>query len=83
MEVSVLQAKTDFSKLLHLLEDKKEESIIVTRHNKPVAKITSYETVPAPRRIGIYKDLGLKSLSLEEFDRDNEEIAAMLMDGEL
>ena len=83
MEVSILQAKTDFSKLIHMLESKEEESVIVHRYGKPVAKITAYEKPDASRRIGIFKDMGLKSLSLEEFDKDNEEIAALLYSEEL
>ena len=78
MEVSVLQAKTDFSKLLHLLEDKKEESIIVSRHGKPVAKIISFEAAPVSARIGVLKDYPYKSMTQEEFDANNEEIAKLL-----
>lgn len=81
MEVNVIQAKTDFSKLIHLLEEKQEDVIIVSRYGKPVVKIIPFEEPSAPRRIGIYKDMNLKPLSLEEFDEDNEVIAHMLTDG--
>lgn len=36
MEVSVLQAKTDLSRLLHLLETKQEDSITISRYGRPV-----------------------------------------------
>ena len=83
MEVNVLQAKTDFSKLLHLLESKREESIIISRYGKPVAKIIPFTETPAAQRIGILKGEPYAPMTQEEFDRDNEKIANLLMDGEL
>lgn len=83
MEVSILQAKTDFSKLIHMLESKEEESVIVCRYGKPVAKITAYEKPDVTRRIGILKGQPYVSMTQEEFDQDNEDIAKMLIDGDL
>lgn len=40
MQVNILEAKTNFSKLIRLLETKKEDSITIARNGKPVAKIT-------------------------------------------
>ena len=40
MQVNILEAKTDFSKLIRLLETKKEDFITVARNGKPVVKIT-------------------------------------------
>ena len=40
------------------------------------AKISHRES----KKIGVYEELYLRSHSLEEIDRDNEEIANMLMD---
>ena len=77
MEVSILQAKTEFSKLIHLLEDKREDSITVSRYGKPVAKIILYEEQPAARRIGVLQGMPYKSMTQEEFDRDNKEIAEL------
>ena len=39
MQVNILEAKTDFSKLIRMLETKREESITVARNGKPVAVI--------------------------------------------
>ena len=83
MEVNVLQAKTDFSRLLHLLETKQEDSITISRYGKPVAKITAFTGNREPRKLGIYQNLGLRSHDLEEIDQDNEEIAETLMGGGL
>ena len=80
MQVNVLEAKTDFSKLLRLVEYGREESITIARNGKPVAKIVPYEATPASRRIGAWKG---KFKAPEDFDAANEEIAAMLTGGEL
>ena len=55
MQVNILEAKTDFSKLIRLLETKKEDYITVARNGKPVVKITLINEVPVSRRIGIAK----------------------------
>ena len=81
MEVNVIQAKTDLSKLLHLLETKQEDSITVSRYGKPIARIVPYNDIPVSNRIGILKDQPYISMSQEEFDRNNDEIA-MLLTGE-
>lgn len=82
MEVNVIQAKTDFSKLLRLLESKKEDSIIVSRYGKPVAKITPYDVPAVSNRLGI-ADGKYGPINLDDFDSDNEEIARLLIEGEL
>lgn len=40
IEVSIPEALAKLSKLIQLLETKKEEFVIVTRNGKPVVKIT-------------------------------------------
>ncbi len=78
MQVNVLEAKTDFSKLLRLLETKREESITVARNGKPVAVITLYQEKPVSQRIGIAKG---KFHDPEDFDKYDEEIADLLTGG--
>ena len=80
MQVNVLEAKTDFSKLIRLVESRREESITIARNGKPVARIVPYESAPVSRRIGIAKG---KFEVPDDFDAGNEEIAAMLMEGGL
>ena len=75
MQVNILEAKTDFSKLVRLLESKREDTIVVARAGKPVVQITLYQEKPVSKRIGIAKG---KFKAPKDFDRDNEEIAAML-----
>lgn len=80
MQVNVFEAKTGFSKLIRLVESGREESIIVARNGKPVAKIVPYESAPLSKRIGVAKG---KFTVPDDFDAGNEEIAAMMMGGDL
>ena len=80
MQVNILEAKTDFSKLIRLLESKREDCITVARNGKPVAKITLVHETPVSKRIGVAKG---KFSMKGDFDADNQEIADMLMGGSL
>ena len=79
-QVSVLQAKTELSKLIHTLELRQEDVIVIAKYGKPVAKLVPYEETPVSKQIGIAKG---KFTVPEDFDADNEEIAAMFMGGSL
>lgn len=78
MQVNILEAKTDFSKLIRILESKKEEAITIARNGKPVAQITLIHETPVANRIGIAKG---KFKSPVDFDADNDEIVEMLAGG--
>ena len=80
MQVNILEAKTDFSKLVRLLETKKEDYITVARNGKPVVKITLISETPVSKRIGVGKG---KFTVKGDFDADNDEIADALMGGAL
>ena len=80
MQVNILEAKTEFSKLIRLLETKKEDFITVARNGQPVVKITLINETPVSKRIGIAKG---KFTIKGDFDADNKEIADMLMGGSL
>ena len=80
MQVGVFEAKTDFSRQIRLVESRREESITVARNGRPVAKIVPYDNAPVSKRIGVAKG---KFEVPDDFDAGNEEIAAMLMGGEL
>ena len=80
MQVDILEAKTNFSGLIRLLESKKEDSITVARNGKPVAKLTFIDDAPVSKRIGA----GKRRFTIKgDFDADNEEIANLLMGGGL
>lgn len=79
-QVNILEAKTDFSKLIRLLEAKKEDFITVARNGKPVAKITLINETPVSKRIGIAKG---KFSVKGDFDADNDAIAELITGGKL
>ena len=80
LQVNVLEAKTDFSKLIRILESGRENAITVARNGKPVVKITLVDETPVSRRIGVAKG---KFRAPDNFDAAGEEAAAMLMEGSL
>ena len=72
MQVNILEAKTELSKLIRLVETGKEESVIIARYGKPVVKLTPYTDVPVSKRIGIAKG---KLKAPVNLDAHNDEIA--------
>ena len=80
IQVNILEAKTDFSKIIRLLETKREGYITVARNGKPVVKITLINETPVSKRIGVGKG---KFSVKGDFEADNSEIADMLTGGAL
>lgn len=74
MQVNTLEAKTNLSSLVKLLETGKEDTIIIARYGKPVVKMTAVRDQPVSKRIGIAKG---KLKSPKDLDQHNEEIAAL------
>lgn len=74
MQVNILEAKTNFSHLVKLIETGKEECIIIARYGKPVAKMMLYTDAPASKRIGAAKG---RLKSPEDLDQYNDEIEEM------
>lgn len=74
MQVNILEAKTNLSNLVRLIETGKEEFIVIARHGKPVVKMEIYNDVPASKRIGIAKG---KLRSPDDLDKYNQEIDEM------
>jgi len=73
-QVNVLEAKTNFSKLIKMLEDGVEKEVIVARSGKPVVKITLVPQVDVSKRIGLFKG---QIQYPEDFDECNDEIAKL------
>ena len=80
LQVNILEAKTDFSKLIRLLESKREDSITVARNGKPVVRMTLINEIPVSKRIGVAKG---KFNIIGDFDADEREIADLLTGGPL
>ena len=73
-QMNVLEAKTNFSKIIGMLERKEEKEVLVARAGKPVVKITYIEPVDVSKRIGIAKG---KFVVPDDFDEPDEEIERM------
>ena len=80
MQVNILEAKTDFSKLIRLIETNREDEIRVARNGRPVVKITAIEKKPVSKRIGVAKG---KFTMPDDFDAENEAIAELFLGGSL
>ena len=76
-QVNMLEAKTDLSKLVRLLETKKEDVIYIARNNRIVAEITLHQEIPVSKRIGAAKGLFTAPDSFDDWD---EEVVNMFED---
>ena len=74
MQVNILEAKTNLSNLVRLVETGQEERIIIARYGKPVVKMVLYNEAPVSKRIGVAKG---KLKSPDDLDKYNDEIDAM------
>ena len=80
LQVNILEAKTEFSKLIRLLESKREDSITVARNGRPVVRMTLISQTPVSNRIGVARG---RFDVLGDFDADDREIADALTGGAL
>ena len=80
MQMNILEAKTEFSRMIRLLETGREESITIARNGKPVAVITPYREQPVSRRIGAGKG---RFTIHGDFDADNQVVSDLMSGGAL
>lgn len=74
-QMNVLEAKTNFSKIIAMLERKEEKEVIIARAGKPVAKVILYDEPKTFDDIfGIAKG---KIWISEDFDEPDDDIARM------
>ena len=74
-QMNVLEAKTNFSKIIAMLERGEEEEVIVARAGKPVVKVVRYtEPRDFDKIFGIAKG---KIWISDDFDEPDEDIARM------
>ena len=79
IQVSVREAKTDLSKLVRLVESKREDEVQITRNGRPVVKIVLLRPTPASKRIGVAEG---KFIVPEDLDAGSDEIIESLMGGD-
>lgn len=73
-QMNVLEAKTNFSKIIAMLENHEEDEVIIARSGRPVVKVTLIPPVDVSQRIGIAKG---KFIVPDDIDEMNDEIASM------
>ena len=75
--VNMLEAKTNFSRLVNAIESGKETEIIIARNGRPAARLVAINnSVEHQIRLGLM-DGKFPPMSLDEFDRDNAYIASL------
>ncbi len=74
MQVNMLEAKTNLSSLVRLIETGQEKRIVIARRGKPVVEMVIVQQKPTAKRIGFAEG---KLKTPVDFDKDNEEIAAL------
>lgn len=79
--VNMLTAKTNLSKLVEAVESGAESEVIIARNGRPAARLVPL-AVDTSKRLG-YFDGKYPTMSLEDFDAADEEIAKMFEDGEI
>lgn len=56
-QFNMYEAKTNLSKISKLLEEKKEDVVIISRNGKPILKVTLYEDVGREKLFGCGKGM--------------------------
>ena len=77
-QVNMLEAKSDLSKLVKLLESKQEEVIYLARNGTAVVQMTLIPKKPSNRRIGVAEG---KFKVPDEFDKWDKEVEEMFVGG--
>ena len=76
--VSIFQAKTHLSRIVEDLVTHREDQVIISRHGRPVAKLTALPGQDTSKRIG--RARGRFDIP-DDIDRSNDTIAAMFGTG--
>lgn len=67
-EYNMYEAKTNLSKISRLLEEKKEDVVIISRNGKPVLRVTLYENNSRKSLFGAGKGLFTIPDNFDEID---------------
>ena len=70
IQVNMLEAKTDLSKLVRKLETGQEEIIIIARNGVPVAQMTLIPPQRDTRRIGVAEGVFRVPDGFDDWDRE-------------
>ena len=73
-QVNMLEAKTELSRLVRMLENREENVIYIARNNKIVADITLHRESAAAKRIGVAKGKFTVPAEFDVWDQDVEKM---------
>lgn len=78
MAVGILEAKNNLSALIRSIESGEETSIVISRYDKPVARLVPYEEpkTDVSKRIGLFEGVEIVK-DWDAFDSYDEEIAQL------
>ena len=82
IEINMLEAKTNLTKLIKLLETKQEDEIIICRNGEPCAKLISYNKQLNKRIVGRFEGK-YKEIDWEAFDKMDNEIVKDIYSSEV
>lgn len=74
-QYNMLEAKTNFSKIIKSLENKKEDEVIIARDGEPIAVITLYRK-PKTKKVGCAKK-AFPKIDFEKLEEYEDEIIGM------
>ena len=77
--VNMLDAKTQLSRLVDAVESGAETEIVIARNGVPAARLVPVETRSATRRRLGFLNGHFPSMTLEEFNAHDAEIAALFL----
>ena len=73
-QVNIFEAKTDFSKLIRMLESGKEKDIIISKYGRPVARLSLFKDAMPSKRIGAAKGKLRAPADLDKYNAEIEEL---------
>jgi prevent-host-death family protein len=80
--VNMLEAKTHLSRLVDAVESGAEKEVVIARNGKPAARLVPVEDTQKKIRLGLARGK-YPSMSLEEFNALDEDIAKLFNEGSL
>lgn len=72
-QVNMLEAKTELSKLVRLLESREQDYILIARNGVPVVQMTLFEPHPHNKRIGAAEGVFTVPDEWDEWDHEVED----------
>lgn len=73
-QVNMLEAKTDLSKLVKMLESRQEEVIYLARNGTPIVQMTLIPKKQSTKRIGIAEGKFQVPDEFEDWDKEIEDM---------